>query len=92
VFRAPLVDRFSTNLLNLNVLGLEDFAGTPERGILLRHEALKRYFEAYEEELATPLSLGAESLTFRQLYRRQAERLARAFTDNEPYEPFRLPC
>jgi CRISP-associated protein Cas1 len=46
-FRAPLVDRFSANLLNLKVLQASDFAGTPERGVLLCHEALKRYFPAY---------------------------------------------
>lgn len=90
-FRAPLVDRFSANLLNLGVLQVADFAGTSERGVLLRHEALKRYFTAYEKELATPVALGGEELTFRQLFRRQAERLARALLQNEPYESFQWP-
>jgi hypothetical protein len=38
------------------------------------------------------LSINGEQLTFRQLFRRQAERLAHAFMDNAQYEPFVLPC
>ena len=33
-----------------------------------------------------------ENLTYRQLFRRQAERLAHAFIEGDLYEPFRLPC
>jgi len=43
-------------------------------------------------ELTTPLSLGVEQLSFRHLFRRQAERLAHTFMDNAQYEPFKLPC
>jgi len=53
---------------------------------------MKRYFTAYQKELTTPLSLGVEQLSFRHLFRRQAERLAHTFMDNTQYEPFRLPC
>jgi CRISP-associated protein Cas1 len=91
-FRAALVDSFSLNLLNLRILDHDDFRSTPEGGVLLRRESMKTYFPAYEKELTTPLSLDGENLTFRQLFRRQAERLARALTAGEPYEPFRLPC
>ena len=90
--RAPLVDRFSTTLLNTGVLRQEDFVGTPERGVVLHREALKRYFSHYEKELTTPFAVDGEELTFRQLFRRQAERLAHAFIDGDLYEPFRLPC
>ncbi len=91
-FRAALVDRFSLSLLNLHILSGDDFQSTPEGGVLLRREALKRYFPAYEKELNAPISLDGEELTFRQLFRRQAERLARTLTQDEPYEPFLLPC
>jgi len=91
-FRAALVDRFSAGLLSLDVLQPEDFASTPERGIYLRREAMKRYFVEYEKELSVPVALGEESLAWRQLFRRQAERLARALMEDEPYEAFRLPC
>jgi len=90
-FRAPLVDRFSANLLNLGVLRAADFAGGPEKGVLLRHESLRRFFPAFEKEVTTPVSLDGEELTFRQLFRRQAERLARALLAGEPYECFRWP-
>lgn len=91
-FRAALVDRFTVGLLNLGTLRQDDFASSPEEGVLLRRDAMKRFFAAWEKELATPFSIDGQELTFRQLFRRQAERLARTLTHDEPYEPFRLPC
>jgi CRISP-associated protein Cas1 len=91
-FRAPLVDRWSAGLLNRGVRRAEDFHPTAEGGVLLGRESLHRYFPAYEEELGTPFTVGDEQLTYRQLFRRQAERLARTLTDGAPYESFRLPC
>ena len=91
-FRAPLVDRWSAGLLNRRLLQEEDFHATAEGGVLLGREAMKRYFPAWEEELNTPFAVDGEELSFRQLFRRQAERLARALTHREPYVSFRLPC
>ncbi|HEV7504992.1 MAG TPA: CRISPR-associated endonuclease Cas1 [Thermoanaerobaculia bacterium] len=91
-FRAPLVDRFSLSLLNLRILARDDFHSTPEGGVLLGHDSMKRYFPAYEKELNAPLSLSGGELSFRHLFRRQAERLARTLVEGEPYEPFLLPC
>ena len=91
-FRAALVDRMSLGLLNLRVLGREDFTTTAEGGVLLGREGMRRYFPAYEKEMATPIAVDGEELTFRQLFRRQAERLARALGEGEPYRAFRLPC
>lgn len=76
-FRAALVDRFSAGLLNLGILRPEDFGETPEKGRILRREAMKTYFACYEKELSSSVSLDGESLAWRQLFRRQAERLAR---------------
>ena len=39
-----------------------------------------------------PVSLPEGELSFRQLFRRQAERLIHVFMDNAQYEPFQLPC
>jgi CRISPR-associated protein Cas1 len=91
-FRAPLVDRFSLRLLNLGILDRASFTATPEGGVVLEREALKRYFAAYEKELAKPVAVEGDTASFRELFRRQAERLARALTQGEAYEPFRLPC
>jgi CRISP-associated protein Cas1 len=91
-FRAPLVDRFSLKLVDLRVLEVDDFTGEPGRGVFLQREAQKRFFAAYEKELTAPISVGSEQLSFRQLFRRQAEALARALKGEEPYRAFRLPC
>jgi CRISPR-associated protein Cas1 len=91
-FRAALVDRWSVGLLNLKTLTPADFTATAEGGVLLGREGMRRYFPAYEKEMATPLAVDGEELTFRRLFRRQAERLARALMEGEPYQGFRLPC
>lgn len=91
-FRAPLVDRYSARLLNQGILKQVDFTTTPEKGTVLGRDALKRYFVEYEKELRTSVALGEESLSWRQLFRRQAERLARALVEDLSYEAFRLPC
>jgi CRISPR-associated protein Cas1 len=91
-FRPALVDRFSVKLLNLGVLRRADFAGDAQRGLYLGQEAKKRYFEAYETELTTPFAVDDGQATHRQLFRRQAERLARAVKGEEPYRSLRLPC
>lgn len=91
-YRAALVDRFSARLLNLDVLQQDSFTSDPERGVLLRKEALRRYFVEYEKELGSEVTLDGERLTWRQLFRRQAERLARALLEDVPYEAYRLPC
>ena len=90
--RAPLVDRFSAKLLNLGVLKEEDFVSSPQGGVYLSREGQKRYFAAWEQELETPLALGEEATSFRKLFRRQAERLARALQRSEPYRAFRYPA
>lgn len=91
--RAPLVDRFTASLLNLGTLTASDFTPTAEGGVVLTREAMKRYFVAYEKELTEPRSVEeGETASFRQLFRRQAERLARALVHDEPYRAFRLPC
>jgi len=91
-FRAALVDRFSVGLLNLGILKPQDFVETPEKGVVLSREALKTWFAQYEKELTSSLSLEGENLTWRQIFRRQAEQLARTLLEDEPYQAFRWPC
>jgi len=91
-FRAPLVDRLALSLFNRRIFQAKDFTETPERGSRLHRESLKRFFPLYEEELTSPFQVDGEALTFRQLFRRQAERLARTLIEEEPYRAFRLPC
>lgn len=91
-FRAALVDRFSARLLNLGILKAVDFTTTLEKGTILSRDSLKRYFVEYEKELNATVQLGEESMTWRKLFRRQAERLARTLVEDATYEAFRLPC
>jgi hypothetical protein len=98
----PRQDRFSAKLLNLGTLSTEDFVASPQGGVYLGQEGKKRYFAAYEAELEEPFTVGegegeggegAEGggTSFRLLFRRQAERLARAIQGEEPYRSFRYP-
>lgn len=62
---------------------------------MLGREGLKTFFAAWERGLAQPIELGEpgeRALSFRDLFRRQAGRLARALTEGEPYRGFRLAC
>ena len=91
-FRPALVDRLTTRLLNLGILGPADFSRGPDGGLYLGREGKRRYFAEYEKELSTPLAGETPALTFRDAFRRQADRLAAALTRDEPYESFLLPC
>ncbi len=91
-FRAALVDRLTTSLLNLGILTAKDFSQTPEGGLYLDRDGKRRYFTEYEKLLNEPFESEGSTLTFRTVFRRQAERLAAYLTRGEPYESFTLPC
>jgi len=90
--RAPLVDRFTAKVFNQGTLTGDDFVSSPQGGVYLGQEAKRTFFAAWEQELASPFALGEEELSFREVFRRQAGRLARAVQDGAPYEAFRFPC
>ena len=77
---------------NLGVLKASDFTSSPQGGVYLGHEAKKRYFAAYESEIEAPFAADEGETSFRKLFRRQAERLARALQGGELYRAFRYPC
>lgn len=92
-FRSPLVDRLTLSLVNNRVFKEEDFfLHEPTGGIYLRDDPRKRYFHKYEEFVARPATCegGPEEVSFRKLFRRQAERLKDAVTSGATYEPFRF--
>ncbi len=72
-FRQPLVDRLTLRILNLRQLGPDDFEGG-EKGLRLREEPIKRYFELYEEQLRGP-SAGEGSPAWRERLTDQVEAL-----------------
>lgn len=87
-FRAPLVDRFTLRLVNLNQLEQRHFLSHPTKGTFLNEEGKKIFFRAYEAFLNEKFETGGESRSFRQVFQRQAERLARAIQTEESYEAF----
>jgi CRISPR-associated protein Cas1 len=91
-FRPALVDRLTTSLLNREILDRRHFEIMPEGGLYLDREGKRRYFTEYEKEMNAPFLVDGETVTFRHLFRRQADRLAAALTKDEPYESFLLPC
>ena len=91
-FRAPWIDRFCLRLVNLRTLQVGDFSHHPTRGCRLTQEAKKRYFREYERYAAVPRKAGGDEMPYRNILRRQADRLARALRDGGGYEAYRLSC
>jgi CRISPR-associated protein Cas1 len=92
-FRQPLIDRFTLNLFNNQILKETDFRPVEGEGIYLKEEALKTYFKMYAlrlQEKFQPDKNDAAETTFRELVRRQLDRLSKTLLFNEPYQPFRL--
>lgn len=98
-FRAPLVDRLTMAVINLNILEPEDFeerAGgdgqdaTAGAGVRLKPDGLKRYLREYEKALNTPFRhpVTGEQTTFRRLFLLQAQALAKVVKEGGRYEPY----
>lgn len=90
-FRTPLVDRFTLKIVNNRMFQEEDFyLHEPSGGVYLKDAARNRYFASYEQFIEQPTACAGDQreLTFRQLFRRQAERLKRTVVGGFPYEPF----
>jgi CRISPR/Cas system-associated endonuclease Cas1 len=51
--RAPMVDRFTTNLLHRRQLGADDFEQGDDFAVRLSNDARRRYLELWEEMLST---------------------------------------
>lgn len=90
-FRSPLVDRFTLNLVNNRVLKEDDFFFHQASGsTYLKDEARNRYFAEYERFVTRSMSEPGEAgvTDYRRLFRRQAERLKKTFSSDEPYRPY----
>jgi CRISPR-associated protein Cas1 len=91
-FRQPFIDRFTLSLFNNEVFTDDDFQPVENDGIYLTKHALKNYFEQYESRIQEPFTLpnSDEQVCFRQLFKRQVQRLMNTILYNKPYEPFRI--
>jgi CRISPR-associated protein Cas1 len=92
-FRAPVVDHFTLNLLNLGMFKIDDFKENPHGdAVYLRREALQRYFGEYEKHLNREFidpGIG-RSVSYRACFRLQAEQLAACLKDDIAFQAFRL--
>lgn len=91
-FRHPVVDRFTLYLINNRIISTEDFVQSEEGGFLLKPESRKRYFEQYENrmnEVFQDQSIG-EKVSYRSIFRRQAQKLAKSIQTGGLYEPYRI--
>lgn len=91
-FRAPVVDRFTLNLINNNVFSQDDFYLHVKSGSrYLTNEGIKRYFKEYEKYMGPEINNDSQEikqLSLRKLFREQAYILAKAIKDGEEYVPF----
>ena len=88
-FRQPLVDQFTLSLANLKIFDESDFESVPDEGVHLKDEQFRDYLAHYEDRLGRKVDIGGdEHLTWRDLFRRQVERLASAVQDGTEYEPY----
>jgi CRISPR-associated protein Cas1 len=91
-FRHSLVDRLALHLFNQNVFTTADFQPTGAGGVYLSRDGQKKFFQGYERYLGAyrdrpaPASVGY----FRQHFKNQAQKLAKAIQENSDYQPFNL--
>lgn len=90
-FRGPVADRFVWTLVNRGYFKADDFeqreAGS---GVYLRPDPQRKYFEAYEKWMLTPVGsrAGERTWTFRSLLRDEAEAFVRYLRDGGAWSPF----
>lgn len=90
-FRAPLVDRLTLYLVNNRILKEDDFfIHRPAGAVYLKDESRKRYFVEYEHFVTRPMTAEGEktNTNYRELFKRQAERIKKAISEETAYEPY----
>jgi CRISPR-associated protein Cas1 len=91
-FRHSLVDRLALHLFNQNVFTPADFQNLSAGGVHLNRDGQKKFFQGYERYLGSfrdqPVS-GSVGY-FRQHFKNQAQKLAKAIQENGDYTPFQL--
>jgi CRISPR-associated protein Cas1 len=89
-FRAAIIDRLALTLFNNQVLNSDDFRPSDDGGVWLAEDGKKRFLQEYERTMSRKFISRhtGHQTTFRRLMLGQAERLARAVSFAEPYEPY----
>jgi CRISPR-associated protein Cas1 len=88
-FRHPIVDRLVLSSFNKEVFDAEDFE-EKEDGVFLKENSRKTFFLHYERSLQQHFQYEDSEVNFRQLFKKQAQKLAQVILKNEQYSPFLL--
>lgn len=92
-FRAPVADRLVWTLVNRQQLGPADFSRREgQDGVFLEPAALRRFFEAYEKWMLTPVGSRAQekARTYRDLLRHEVEAFVEYLrSEGGSWSPFR---
>ncbi|MDZ7360733.1 MAG: CRISPR-associated endonuclease Cas1 [candidate division KSB1 bacterium] len=91
-FRHSLVDRLALHLFNQNVFTTADFQNLSVGGVHLNRDGQKKFFQSYERYLGSFRDQPSPSAVgyFRQHFKNQAQKLAKAIQENGDYAPFQL--
>lgn len=91
-FRHPLIDRFTLNLFNMEMLKIDDFRPVADNGVYLTAEGMKKYFKFYEEKMRSPLKKKetGPAITWRSVMKNQVRKMANSVTNRETYHPFKV--
>jgi CRISP-associated protein Cas1 len=90
-FRQPVIDRFVLRLANLNIFAEKDFQVIPGEGMHLTDEKFKLYLDHYEKKInLEKISLGADELSWRNLFQQQVYMLEKSMMENKDYQPYIL--
>lgn len=89
-FRHLAIDRLTLNLLNLGILGAEDFTPDELGGIYLQPEARKRFLKEYERLMTSEFTHGRieERTSLRRALHEQARKIAALISRDAEYQPF----
>ncbi|MGQ9609679.1 MAG: CRISPR-associated endonuclease Cas1 [bacterium] len=92
LFRQPIVDRLTLNLVNRHVFTPGDFVKTNNGGVKLTDDGLKRYLLIYEKTMTTAVQVPGYDTnpTFRKLIADQAQALRDAIRESNIWEPISL--
>lgn len=91
-FRQPIIDRFTLFLFNKEIFTDKDFRPVEGEGIYLTEDALKTYFQKYDQRMREQFNLREQSepTNFRNIIRQQIQKMNRTIKFAEPYMPFKL--
>ena len=88
-FRHPFVDRLVLRLFNLRILQPEHFVTVENGAVYLNREGKKLFFPQYEKMMTQKnVVISNGKTSFRELFRRQAQRMARCLQEDEEYQPY----